>query len=145
MGCDIHLYTEIKIDGDWHCYTKCNVDRDYGLFEKMAGVRGYSNKSISPPKGLPKNLSLVVSLEAKHWGGDGHSHSWLNLEEIKLLEIFVEKQIEETRKNYPKAGYDYVEKRWGYLGGNSYGGFEKKSNSYPKGIEDVRFVFWFDN
>ena len=136
MGCDIHLHTEIKLKGKWEHYGAPHIDRNYDLFSKMAGVR--SDGCITPiadQKGLPNDVSNVTYLAACWHSADWHSHSWLSAKEILQLEEWLE-----------KAKKDYVpERRWGYLFGNSFGGWSKYPEDYPPEIEDVRFVFWFDN
>ena len=133
MGCDIHLIREIKIAGVWHCYSATTVERNYPLFAKMAGVRNRDKIiPITEPKGIPYDMSAVAGL---YYNMDPyHNESWFNTEEIRELEDWVES----------KTG-DFAEYIWGFLFGNSYGAFEKGSSSYPLDVEDVRFVFWFDN
>lgn len=107
MGCDIHVYTEVKknVDGKtkWVCsdhfkknsyygtdeYEKewdvCNIydDRNYALFAILADVRNYGdNKPITEPKGLPKDCCQETKAEYERWDGDGHSHSWYTLKEL---------------------------------------------------------------
>ena len=139
MGCDIHMHTEVKLNGQWECFGSPNVSRNYQLFGKMAGVRGVET-SIADPKGLPKDCSTVVKFCADYWGSGGHSHSYLIATEIVELEKWWDEE-------YKDAGWPqrYPESQWGYLLGNSWGGFIKYPEDRPEGIEDVRFVFWFDN
>lgn len=140
MGCDIHLHTEIKIGEQWHCYASPDIGRWYELFSKMAGVRNGSGITpISEPKGLPKDPSVVVKLSYDEGGSDAHTVSWFNVEEIKQLEEWMWVQYKEMK------GYHYPEEEWGYYFGNSYGGFYKETSGALSVIEDVRFVFWFDN
>ena len=110
MGCDIHLFTEIKksinseekwvnVD-NWRYnpyYEEGNDDgermmdveplysgRNYELFSVLAGVRDYGNNDrIDDPRGLPEDVSDVTKKESDRWGSDGHSHSWLTLRELK--------------------------------------------------------------
>lgn len=139
MGCDIHLHTEVKLNGKWEHYNCANVPRNYELFGHMAGVRRDDIKPIAEPKGLPDDLSVITAMDAKHWGVDGHTHSWFDAKEIV--------ELEDTYSKIATAPYEpwWPEKMWGYLFGNSWGGFAKWPEDYPKEIEDVRFVFWFDN
>src|SRR5215471_14331674 len=56
----------------WH------VDRrNYNLFADLAGVRGDGPE----PKGVPDDASDLALVEIDEWGGDGHSHTWLTLDE----------------------------------------------------------------
>ena len=106
MGCDIHLFTEIKRkDKNWknsdhwqynHFYDPEDEDgereldvvpihksRDYILFGILAGVRGEGNPIISKPRGLPHDICPITSKEAIHWMSVAHNHSWLTLSELK--------------------------------------------------------------
>lgn len=57
--------------------------RDYALFGVLAGVRDYyDNGKIDDPRGLPDDVSKKIKKEAKRWGDDGHSHSWLLASEL---------------------------------------------------------------
>ena len=139
MGCDLHLHTEIKINGKWECYGSPSVTRWYELFYKMAGVRGTGNehiRPISPPKGLPEDCSTVTQFDAQHRGEDGHSHSWFSAEEIV--------ELEEWWKERYEVSWEGPETKWGWFFGNSWGDFIRYPEDTPEGIEDVRFVFWFD-
>lgn len=122
MGCDIHAFTEIKIAGTWHTYTGVEMDRNYDLFAKMADVRNYDGITpISKPRGLPEDVAAVTGVASRHYGNDGHSHSWLSHAEVCGLE-------KEFRPLF------------GYLFGNYW-----SDRTLPKEVEDVRLVFWFDN
>jgi hypothetical protein len=92
MGCDIHMIVERKKNGNkWEAFmpqylkkwddTLC-VSRNYELFEHLAGVRGYSENAIVQPRGIPKNASQRYKSLVKNWGEDGHTHSYLTLEEL---------------------------------------------------------------
>jgi hypothetical protein len=142
MGCDIHFFAEVKIDGTWYCHGHPSIDRCYDLFYKMAGVRSSDDAEKAPialPKGLPKDLSVVVQ---KYWEQeklDAHSASWLGAEEIAILE----KWLENWHRGRANGEYFYPEKIWGYLFRSSWGGTVKYG--LPEGVQDIRFVFWFDN
>lgn len=109
MGCDIHMYVEYKrsinskdtwVSGDYfkmNPYYKTDEyerefecielygDRNYTLFSTIAGVRDYTDKvvPVSEPKGIPEDATAYVKQENERWDGDGHTHSWLTLKEIK--------------------------------------------------------------
>ena len=135
MGCDIHLHTEVKINGTWHHYSCPDVD----LFAKMANVR--NNRSIEPislPRGIPEDATFLTKFVCDVYGVDGHSHSWLNAEEIFILY--------QEFGPMPDACFNLA---FGYFFGNDWDTFWKyrngNSNIIPEGVEDVRFIFWFDN
>jgi len=122
MGCDIHLYTEVKktvnntkrwfnsdnytknryFDGvdKWEKEYEVNEiygDRCYDLFSVLADVRngygfagcetGEGFKPISKPKGIPEDTCKEIKAENEEWGGDGHSHSYLTLKELKEYDL----------------------------------------------------------
>lgn len=127
MACDIHVHTEVKIEGQWRHYGTPDVARNYELFEKMAGVRGAVENAIIPPKGLPCDATFETKFDAARWGVDGHSHSWLSHAEIKKLCAWFTTQ-------YPKVR---IETYFGFLYGNSW-------KELPAGVTNIRLVFWFD-
>lgn len=144
MGCDIHVHTEIKVNGKWEHYGHPNTPRSYSLFALMAGVRNHDAiEPISPPKGMPEDASEITRLSYESYGSDGHSHSWLDSKEITVLEDRWIAMLE--LNNLSTIEFDLEWKYFGYLEGNSWAGFAKYPKERPKWIEDVRFVFWFDN
>jgi len=149
MGCDIHAHAEIKVNGVWQHYNHPRIGRDYELFTRMAGVRQVESVTpISPPRGLPRNLSFTTKLDRKNDGVDGHSDSWLSSEEVAELCEWMEAR---AKKCEPK-GYYYAEKELGYIFGNGWDfkkykreDGEKGYAGQPRELEDARLVFWFDN
>lgn len=83
MGCDIHLYVEKKINREWVYADKIDVGRDYELFGFLAGVRG--EQQHFEQKGFPDDASPKVREICEGYGVDGHSHSWLTLEELQTV------------------------------------------------------------
>lgn len=93
MGCDIHMVLQIKDNDEWKTTEILDIDRNYTLFGILAGVRDGTYKTISEPKGLPKDdPSIVVDevkflhldyegIEDRFWLGD-HSHSYLTAKEL---------------------------------------------------------------
>lgn len=145
MGCDIHLHTEVKIDGIWHTYGThtahlMSVETTMYLPKWLMYVTPYGEiKPISEPRGMPDDCSVVTRVKAKYWEADAHSHSWLGAEEIRELEEW----YEETFKHL-KIPYSWASHMFGYSFGDSWGSFTKYPEDNPEGIEDIRFVFWFD-
>jgi hypothetical protein len=142
MGCDIHLHTEIKVNGKWLHYGAPSVPRCYALFALMADVRNSDGDIIpvSKPKGLPDDISEITRLSNQRWGCDGHSHSWLSAVELAKLE--------DAWQKHKPHGWDQSDLEhhyFGYLESNSWAGFAKYPEDREPWIEDVRFVFWFDN
>lgn len=101
MGCDIHLYKEKRVNGQWvtcekwidkynEGYLDVNweeryTDRNYNLFGLLAeGVRT-DHELAFPCRGVPHNACPEYQALVKRWGVDGHSHSYLYLDELKEL------------------------------------------------------------
>jgi hypothetical protein len=105
MGCDIHIFAEVKIEGKWEVVKekvfKGYQDeptsepfgfRSYDTFAILANVRngrGFAGVKtgegfipISEPKGLPDDVSEKVKGSAEHWDLDGHSHSYHTLKDL---------------------------------------------------------------
>jgi hypothetical protein len=71
-------------------------NRNYDLFTILADVRnrrgfagcvtGTGFNPISVPRGIPEDASPEVKRESDHWDGDGHSHSWLTIAELKAYD-----------------------------------------------------------
>lgn len=133
MGCDIHAYVEIKVGGNWHHYGPTKIRRDYNLFEYIAGVRGDNYEW--EPRGLPTDVSIVTKLLSDHDGEDGHTHSWITYDEMMIV-------VKEFGGNQD----DWEFKPFGiWFFGNGVNDWHDPSYQFPKEIEDVRIVFWFDN
>lgn len=103
MGCDIHIFAEIRKGDKWEkvgdvfpCtdwagkptgkFTDEPYDgRNYTLFALLAGVRN-RERNIKPikqcPYSIPPDASEGVIKERDYWQGDGHSHSWYTLKEL---------------------------------------------------------------
>ena len=109
MGCDIHMYCEAKKtlngkpqwvnadhwrlnkyfgvfdddEGEEYEVVSLYSSRNYELFNALAGVRGGKGNPIcSEPKGLPNDVTKQVAAASDRWNGDGHSHSYLTLQEL---------------------------------------------------------------
>lgn len=135
MGCDIHLHVEIKIAGKWEHYNHPDVNRCYALFGKMAGVRDDRIKPISLPKGLPNDASITTKFDSEYV--QGHSHSYLTSKEVVKLILW--------GTNYFDRDDWWDSDFFGYLFDSGFDNFIKYPEEYPEGLEDFRFVFWFDN
>ncbi len=137
MGCDIHLHTEVKIEGRWHHWQLEDVSRNYRLFEVMAGVRGDASEAVALPRGLPDDITVVTRKSREQYGEDGHSESWLTLDE--MLEVY---------KRWPLPE-PVIESRalWRdrYIFGMRPEGYREFPDEAPEFVEEIRYVFWFDN
>lgn len=93
MGCDIHMYAEIKFDDTWSEFKIVNLrgydidsiyyGRSYEVFGFLSdGVRGYKNGL--PPRGLPCDVSKIIKSKFDGWGNDAHSASWMTFTELRV-------------------------------------------------------------
>lgn len=133
MGCDIHFHSEILINGKWHHYSTRHVTRSYRLFALMAGVRG-DLPPVVRPRGLPDDMTEATKLDYEEWKDDAHHMSYLDSKLIDDLAAQIKIYNLGDESDF-----------FGHLFGNSYSGFVKYPAEYPSSLEDVRFVFWFDN
>ncbi len=107
MGCDIHLYVEHKVEGEWKSADKWTPDddaesgrrvwvayddryfhdRNYSLFAVLAGVRNYAElNTIAEPRGLPCDATTEVRTQADYDGSDGHTHSYFTVAELMAFD-----------------------------------------------------------
>lgn len=123
IGCDIHIWLEgVDEKNKVDFIAELNGHRNYELFGLLAGVRG--GDPVYEPRGVPESMSFYYELEVKSWDADGHSHSWLNLEELKEVE-------KRYKRTWPSDQIDM----WIAM----MEGVEKKTKL------KTRIVFFFDN
>lgn len=140
MGCDIHASSEILVNNMWHHYSVLNIGRHYDLFARMANVRNNGGiVPISEPRGIPNDITFITWLDYTRWGEDGHSHSWLSGKEVDELEVWYN-EYRKKYKDYDRFFFD----DFGYIFGNGYD-IQSDPGAYPKGVQDSRMIFWFDN
>lgn len=112
MGCDIHPYAEVRINGRWtRSLAKIPDDRDYIAFAFLADVRNYKTDPpitpVSSPRGLPDDCVTIDNGLSYHdhvrvWLGY-HSLSWLTLAELKAADLTVPVTLDETKPLYLAA------------------------------------------
>lgn len=136
------------------------TDRDYQLFALLASVRGNGPREA---RGIPSDVSPTIKAAAEA-DCDGHSHSYISLEEFKKV-LFEEYQDNEYG-GYEPTDRDDIFYRWQDYSGDefnkrppdfssivTYGEMLKKKHNVENMIFDdeslndveVRLVFWFDN
>lgn len=162
MGCDIHWYSETKIDGQWRCdqadsfrevkengehsYFDLdsfpNEDRDYWMFGLLNnGVRTEWPYSFQE-KGFPVPASREVAKVFAGWQDDAHSPSFLTRAELKaklqeLKPIRAEYMIRSDIPIDERAAIEHHAKRLQEI-------IDNLSNESVSD-ENQRIVFWFDN
>ena len=146
MGCDIHMHIEVMVAGRWEHYAAPSIERWYKLFGLMAGVRNHEVTPICSPKGFPADASIVTKLIYEDEKADAHTVSWLDHDEIIKLEDTLEEWSKESDEKWPQYDLEYGILHT-YLSGNSFTAHWRYDDCryLPEGIDDIRFVFWFDN
>lgn len=141
MGCDIHLVLEKRrADGRWigvdtfkgheanygkGWYSPVVRQRNYVRFAALAGVRGDG----PDPRGVPPGASDTSLELIDEWGGDGHSHSWLPLQEATRI------WLETSNLKPDDLGHKYPCSHF----------FGIDESSQQTKLDDYRVVFWFDS
>lgn len=77
------------------------------------------------PRGLPDDASDTALTFADDWGSDGHSHSWLPLDEAAAIYLATEFNPSNFAQQYPASEFFGVDR--------------------PDDEDEYRLVFWFDN
>jgi len=101
-------------------------NRNYYLYSILADVRNYGLDRIEPicePRGVPEDASDGYRYVVDRWDGDGHSHSYFTLEELKNV------NWSEYNKEWIQDFLETIQKM-------------KQVDTDPK---KVRAVFFFDN
>ena len=156
MGCDIHIYTEVKIKDKWTCVdpmrlydyeqdsyvrsiyiTKRQIyeGRNYYLFGALAGVRCYGGPDlIDSPRGIPLDVSDVIQ-EISDFELE-HTPCWLSLSDLKQYKWY------KQNKCYKDALRYFFSRRIKNSTVNKLTRLQKK---YKVTSEEIRVVFWFDS
>lgn len=102
-------------------------ERNYEVFALLADVRNHMEQYVplSPPRGLPPDVTWDVKQDAEEFGGDNHSKSWFT-----LAEIFA----------YDWAAHPRTQKFVAQMSE-----LAEWAAAADAPSEDVRIVFWFDN
>lgn len=137
MGCDIHIIREGNRNGQWVCLetfddtkqpsSSSYEGRSYDTFGALAaGVRGRHHAYSMPARGVPEDAAPETQAYCDDWDVDGHTHSWLMLDELRALRAVVQiKGPEHVAHNLTEI-IQGVENVCGFC-------------------DDMRIVFWFDN
>lgn len=136
MGCDCHLHQEVKIRGEWHHYSHVQVDRSYELFGLLSEVRCPFPEDLGLEKclaepGIPVDAAFLTKYDYESWDGDAHTPGWIGPEQMGVVKKFGNLHREQF----------WFEDEFGYCFGDSW--YDTRESN-PE-IEDVRWIFWYDN
>ena len=124
MGCDIHGWQEVKVNGNWVGIGPLSSEstrRNYERFARLAGVRGDGPEA----KGVPSDMSESTRYHYERWGRDAHSATHMTAEEFATICVDTHWPEDERNREYLK--YRYID-----------------FDEVEKGT-DHRVVIWFDN
>lgn len=159
MGCDLYSYVEQQNDhGTWEHKRWEPLEqyedgpftaRIYRVYGFLADVRNYSQvPPIAKVRGLPDDVSAEVRAEDGKWGGYGHSHSHLTVDELAAFDY--DQSFEDRRVTRGNNGG-----RTAVSGGGEMTTFREFFGADFFRDLDVlvvmnrdrptRVVFWFDN
>ena len=131
MSCDIYCFAEVKYKAAWKFAGEVQMERHYDIFAKMAGVR--NDDDMITPIALPRDVPVDADDLTKLVLSDKnyHTHSYLSLSEMKVLDKWVEKSEDGKvlKWRYIKWPYSIMK--------------DNLKIRYYK-IEDIRFVFAFE-
>jgi hypothetical protein len=141
MGCDIHGWFEVYWRKKWIATHQIPSNRNYFLFAIFANVRNYEDKliPICDARGLPHDISIKALEDSDQWNGDGHSHSYLDYQELinyDIMEAWFDTNpiVRDIEWGMPtKYIMEYLDH------------FRDIANKYKVSTSKVRMVFWFDN
>jgi hypothetical protein len=159
VGCDIHLWVEVRRADRWEFahprldktdetfwfreFWQPFIERNYYLFGILANVRNHENvvQPISKPRGKPVDISEIGLKLLTDMGSDGHSHSWYSATELTGHDWSREVQLPSGyyRPSPPKDCYQECE-----LCKQFVEEFLPTLASYGDPVV-VRVVFFFDN
>lgn len=146
MGCDIHMFTEQRVDGAWVLTGEGPYeDRNYDLFWLLGGIRRRPGEipPVAPARGIPDDASEAVAHEHEQWSLDAHSASWLLLSELREFLAANPTAPEQDGSSFWTEGLTALSRC-------AVHDDCKESDALARACaegrpHDVRIVFWFDN
>jgi len=166
MGCDIHMYSEAKLNDRWVCSDLFNINeyydpnnnepddydpqynhidiyhgRWYSLFGMLSdNVRGNSFTQSHPQRDIPTDTCDYIRQEYERYKDDYHSASWMTIEELTVLATKVQ-----LHPNFQKIAKEliYILNEWKTTLGKVYGSYYVGRDSFNQ--TEHRLIYWFDN
>ena len=132
MGCDIHGFIEVYLQGEWHTVAPLSLplrERNYDFFAQVADVRGYSTHNRHTV-GCPDDASAVVQAFYDKQGLNYHSWSVVSL--YDFLYLFQKIQKGQT-----------IDKADTFDVADSYRQYDLKYISND--VSDFRVIMYFDS
>jgi hypothetical protein len=157
MGSDIHVHVEQQdLDGSWqHTRWPAEVPdyvgagpftrRHYGVFGFLGLCsRNYSRvPAVAQLRGLPPDISRETRRDAHAWRADGHSHSWVSVQE--LADVDYSQTFEDLRGDggvTTEPGCGEMTTLRAFLGDPFFA--DLAALTAMNQVRSTRMVFWFD-
>lgn len=146
MGCDIHAMIERRktwrfTDASGNLHTSWinagdpDMIRAYDVFSLLTdcGRDRYSVTPISVGRGTPEDVCDEWRRYVEAWDGDGHSHGWVTLREMRYYPIDTVPWPSEVAAGNREIWYGLI------------GELDRVAARYGGDPDAVRMVFFFDN
>lgn len=146
MGTDIHAFWERKgPDGNWYAFeppVDKEIDfeeRNYAVFSYLFGVRGLSNLSLFPDRGIPTDSLYIKKLIKDYF----HSITYSTVKELKNINWSIFKECETCYQplNFNKTKELFYEEDISECNFRKYLDKHFSTNEF----DDVRIIFAFDS
>lgn len=146
MSVSMKFHAEVKINGVWNHYTTKKINNELGLYQALDVDMELDSIEVIIPqsKGLPNDLCQLTLFDKNLYERYCFGHSWMNSDEIALLYKWIDSESKEKEDGeyascYGRIGAYY----FGYLFGYDWSSFLANDIDID-GIEDVRFIYWFE-
>ena len=153
MWCDIHAFSEKKVNNKWEYVWEVDFWRNYSIFGFLAWVRNYDCKEpLSEPRWIPDDISEPIKKELEVWEWAYHSASWFILQD--LLDVDYEKTFWNRRISrtvWNVTNWACIAEEWEWkiesLKDNLWWWYFQELEKLKQigNPENVRIIFWFDN
>ncbi len=130
MGCDIHCYMEIKINGKYYYAGTMTRFRNYFIFSMLSGVRseGDDEEAYFPTDcDMPEDCCDEIKIAYERWGEDAHTLTIISNAHL-VLDNFIKERLQQDDAHFVE--------NWNKA---------CKGVSSCLGFETVRLVMWYDN
>lgn len=124
----------------------CYQGRNYALFGALAPSGRRSKPSLIDERGVPKDASLEFHRLMAGYGGDAHTCSWLNLDDIAAILIYeLDDPYSVNREALAALPYEGSWTRHHMDGFIAQTVSVMQRIAVKRGPQNVRIVFFFDN
>ena len=140
MWSDLHLHAEVKINNRWEHYSTAYLTTKNSIYSYLMAMYRFTKREKSVYHGGPQqDISPITKLAYKDLG----------LAPLVFMYpqqiLFMANSLSSTiKKGNLGEGVDFLEDTIGDLFGKTWGGFAENPETYPKELENIRWVFWLE-